>query len=281
MVLKLEMPNLVEDEEDFIEIVVSQRTREPNKTYFNNYKESWKDRVKEYEDEKGNPERISESTEVDYKKKYINLFNSKDLSNYQTPIINSLRGRILQLCPACGEDGTPNTLDHYLPKDKYPEYAILSKNLFPMCDICQGKKSVHVLCNDGERIFLHPYYDDFLVNQSVQLEIGEPYSAPEFFILRESSNLHENESRLVGKHIEKLEINSRFSKYFKDQYFRLLKLVINIRENNLCVASQIDSFVMMARMKSINSWEHVFYSGVRGDESLMDYLINGELEGNR
>ncbi|EKO3823466.1 hypothetical protein NTH40_005068 [Vibrio harveyi] len=277
MVVKLNIPNLVENEEEFIEMVVSQRTREPNKTYFNQYKDTWKGRVKEYEREKGNPENIGNSTEVEHKKKYINLYDSKDVSKCQTPIINSLRNREIQICPACGEDGTPNTLDHYLPKDLFPEYSILSKNLFPMCDICQGKKSTKVLNGEGERIFLHPYYDDFLIDKSVKLDIGKPFNAPEYFVLSPSDELGVDETSLISQHMEELELNARFSKYFKDQYFRLLKLVKSMRERELCVMTQIDSFVLMANMKSVNSWEHIFYSGVRNNEELMEYLVNGDM----
>ncbi|WP_419205522.1 hypothetical protein [Photobacterium leiognathi] len=277
MVLKLNTPDLVENEFGFIDKIVSERTIEPNKSYFENYKEKWKDRVFEYEFKNGNPEIILDSTEIEYKKRYINLYGSKDTNKYQTPIINSLRSRELQLCPACGEDGTPNTLDHYLPKDKYPEYAILSKNLFPMCDICQEKKSTKVLCDEGKRIFLHPYYDNFLVKKSVTLNIGKPYNAPECFELSASNLISTEEAILVNKHIKELKIDKRFSKYFKDQYFRLLKLVKKTREDGNDVVQVVNNFVLMSKMKSINSWEHIFYSGVRNNHELMNYLINSDI----
>src|SRR3546814_3004594 len=46
----------------------------------------------------------------------------------------------LNHCPACGEPGTPNTLDHYLPKGRYPHFCVTPLNLFPMCDACQQAK---------------------------------------------------------------------------------------------------------------------------------------------
>ncbi|HFQ5210065.1 TPA: hypothetical protein ACGVAJ_003504 [Vibrio vulnificus] len=281
MVVKLNVPNLINCEYEFIDDVVSERTREPNRTFFLDYKDEWKQRISEYLIEKGNPETINDSTLVADKAKFINLYSSKDISKRQTPVISSLRSRDLQFCPACGEDGTPNTLDHYLPKDLYPEYAILTKNLFPMCDICQGKKSTQVLCDAGKRLFLHPYYDEFLVCKSVKLDIGEPFSAPENFTLSAEDSLGDDEVRLVNKHIEKLEIESRYSKYFREQYIRLLKLVSAMRESGLNVTEQIDMFALMAKMKSINSWEHVFYSSVRDNEQLMEFLVNGAIPDNR
>ena len=55
-------------------------------------------------------------------------------------MLQSLRNHDLQLCPACGEAGAPNTLDHYLPKGKYPHFCVTPHNLFPMCDACQRRK---------------------------------------------------------------------------------------------------------------------------------------------
>ncbi|WP_279152654.1 hypothetical protein [Photobacterium iliopiscarium] len=277
MVLKLNIPDLVEDELAFIDEIVSERTQEPNKTYFTAFRLIWKDRVTEYETNQGNPELINESTEVDSKNKFINLYGTKVDTMYQKLIIDQLRERKLQICPACGEDGTPNTLDHYLPKDLYPEFSILSKNLFPMCDICQGKKSTKVLSPTQKRIFLHPYYDNFLNNQVINLCIEKPFNAPESFSLEVAEGIDIQSRNIVMRHIKEIEFTGRYSKFFKDEYFRLLRIVKMMRDNGHNIEQQIDSFMAMAKDKSINSWGHIFYSGVRSNPELMDYLKSGDL----
>ncbi|MDQ7860344.1 HNH endonuclease [Peribacillus frigoritolerans] len=43
-------------------------------------------------------------------------------------------------CAYCGI-GDTNYMDHYLPKDDFPEYSIHSYNLVPCCSYCNEKKS--------------------------------------------------------------------------------------------------------------------------------------------
>jgi hypothetical protein len=279
MVVKLNIPQLVPDEDAFIDSVVEQRTVEPNKTYFNNYAGNWKLRVSEYLDNLGNPENIIDSTitTISDKNRFINLYGSKDDNYIQKPIIDSLRERELQFCPSCGEDGTPNTLDHYLPKKPYPEFSILSKNLFPMCDICQGEKGVKTVDDNGDKIFIHPYYDGFAENQIIELKISVPYQSPTNFKIEAVSGLSIDQQSLVNRHITELNLQQRYSKYFKNQYMRLLKLVSGIRGRNANVKDSIINFHDMEQMKATNSWGHIFYAGVLADNDLLEYLETGKL----
>lgn len=62
-------------------------------------------------------------------------------------------------CPFC-QIGTHATLDHYLPKEKYPEFSVLPQNLIPACDECnRHKRSLIVDEGTAVRLFIHPYYD--------------------------------------------------------------------------------------------------------------------------
>lgn len=280
MVIKLNIPTVVENEEDFINTVVSERTREPNKTFFREYKARWVNRVNEFIEQNANPETITNSDVTSYKKKFINLYESPRDNSVQKPILEELRNRKLNICPSCGEDGTPNTLDHYLPKDKYPEFSILTKNLFPMCDICQGEKLTKDLDEDNNRIFVNPYYDNFLNCQLLKLEIDGPFNSPENFNLAVNDNLDDEDYNLVSRHIDKLKIIERYSSYFTDQYFRTLKLVKEMRVNQLDIVANLNMFKFNAQMKSINSWEHIFYSGIIDNDNLIEYLCEGEIPEN-
>lgn len=56
----------------------------------------------------------------------------------------------LRACPSCGEDGSPGTLDHYLPKEEFPELSVFFENLTPMCDQCQERKGASYKKTMGE-----------------------------------------------------------------------------------------------------------------------------------
>jgi hypothetical protein len=60
-------------------------------------------------------------------------------------------------CPFCGF-GQASTLDHYLPKAKYPLVSVLPRNLVPSCKDCNTGKSTAVAITP-EAQCLHPYYD--------------------------------------------------------------------------------------------------------------------------
>lgn len=277
MVIRLQPPDI--DYDAFIDAVVAERQAGKNAAYFSGIKPEWKTRTQEYLDNGGNPEvvkRWDRVAEADGKK-FVNLYGNPKEGSAHRPILETLRDRKLQLCPACGEDGTPNTLDHYLPKDYFPEFAITAANLAPMCDICQGEKLTETVTPANERIFLHPYYDEFLDTQVVVLEFRKPLEAPPSITLRSSPALGAAQSALVSRHLNGLGVIRRYNHFFKDEYMRLLRLTSDIRQRGQNLREQLASFRNMASYKSVNSWLHVFYAGVMADDDLMAYLEAGDL----
>lgn len=82
----------------------------------------------------------------------------------ETAPMTELRGDLLKRisvarCPFCGISES-STLDHYLPKEKYPEFSVFPMNLIPSCAICNTRKRDRIL-DEGTnvRMFLHPCYD--------------------------------------------------------------------------------------------------------------------------
>jgi hypothetical protein len=65
----------------------------------------------------------------------------------------------LKSCPMCGSSQR-GSVDHYLPRTKFPEFAILFENLVPACPSCNSdeKGAAYIGEHQPER-FIHPYYD--------------------------------------------------------------------------------------------------------------------------
>lgn len=84
--------------------------------------------------------------------------------NVETAPMTKLRGGILKRtsvarCPFCGI-GESSTLDHYLPKEQYPEYSVFPPNLVPCCSPCNTCKRDKILDDDTDvRLFVHPHFD--------------------------------------------------------------------------------------------------------------------------
>lgn len=273
MVSKLPQPNI--DDLKLIDTIIDERI-EPNKTYFCKNKKIWKSLLANYINESGNPEKINPSNSFSKdKNKFHNLY-LKPKNTVKDKIICVLREHELNHCPFCGNLGNPFTLDHYLPKEDFPEYSIFSKNLVPMCAECQIKKSTKTTDLNGKRIFIHPYYDNFAEKEVFILRINPPYDIGTTFDLSVSNNLKLEEKNICFSHFKELEIKARYSKYIKGEYIRLKKLIKKRNDVDFSL-DEMDSFLSgileKAELNSINHWEAIFYRSVLGNLELKKYLL--------
>ena len=210
------------------------------------------------------------------KTSFLNLYLAPAENSVQGRMLRAMREHDLTVCPACGELGRPNTLDHYLPKNLYPHFCVTPVNLFPMCDACQLAKGVKVGDAQTPRFFIHPYFDAFVAEQVLRLEIYPPFDAPSF-ALRIVDDLDPPEARLVRTHIRELEIERRYSSFFRNQHRRLLRLVGAMRVAGQDVQQTLTTFKLGVTEPSLNAWEHVFYASVINNPDLIDYLTNAQL----
>lgn len=275
MPTKLPLPAI--NDISLINDLIQARTREPNKSYFQSYRATWITRFKEYYSKKGNPEHIAPSAilETD-KSKFINLYIHPK-APVDIKILNVLRSHNLDFCPFCGEAGTPATLDHFLPKDEYPEYSIFSSNLVPMCDICQraDAKGVKVLDSNQKRIFFHPYFDGEEDLEILVLEILPPFDKGTSFRLCVKNDIEQNLQSLCSRHIKELNIETRYRRYFSTAFVRLKKLVkkmLSIGVDRESIEGQINSFYVNEKLVATNYWDTIFYKSVLNNAPLMEYL---------
>lgn len=63
------------------------------------------------------------------------------------------------ICQYCGLTHSPDTWDHYLPKEKYPEFSIHAYNLVPTCDRCNNLKGAKLKDKSGCRMAINLYFD--------------------------------------------------------------------------------------------------------------------------
>lgn len=277
MVARLPCP--ATDDDLYIDSLVAQGQIGADAAFFLKIKSDWKLRAQAYLNSHGDPCLLLPWPEIAAQGKTLeNLYSSRPpVNSVQKPVLDSLRTKELQFCPACGEDGTPNTLDHYLPKSKYPEFSVISRNLFPMCDICQGRKLSKTVNEANQRFFLHPYFDDFTMHSVVRLAIGRPFDSPTSFTIQPHLTLTVDQSALISRHFEELGISSRYEQFFKTEYTRLKRLVSRARAKGQDVRERIAEFHEYALDKSTNSWGAIFYQGVLDDADLMAFLEHGPL----
>ncbi len=272
---KLPFPNI--DDIALLNTYIEERNQ-PNRTYFEGYCDSWRERYEEYIMNIGNPSNItfSEVRTVD-KTKFINLYESPT-GTIKRDIIDKIEDHDLSYCPFCGGLGVPDTLDHFLPKDEYPEYSVFSKNLIPCCDSCNRKKSTKTVDENGEKMFFHPYYDDINNYEIYKLKILPPYDAPNF-TLKVGTRLPRDIKQIAKIQIKKLKIKKRFRKYFRGEYINLKKDAIDNKERgDRPLRELLNLFLEKAQRKGKNYWDTVFYNAILYNEDLLEYLIALEEE---
>ena len=92
----------------------------------------------------------------------------------ETVPLAKLRGDLLDRviaarCPFCGLSES-STLDHYLPKELNPQFAVLAKNLVPCCPLCNTRKRDFIVDDATDvRLFLHPYFDEVPLTRFLQV----------------------------------------------------------------------------------------------------------------
>lgn len=275
MVTRIPLPDICDVQ--LLNAVVDERQGGVNREFFNGIHEQWRDRVQTYRDDGISLEAALPWAEASANStKFLTLYKSPRDGSTQGTILRQLRDHGYQFCPSCGEAGSPNTLDHFLPKEKYPHFAITVANLTPMCSRCQGKKGDDVGDAETPRFFIHPYFDEFASQQILELLIEPPYNTPRF-ALRVVEDLGEDETEIAEKHVELLDLSSRFRKFFRNRYSQLMRQAQDCRDEEV----EFQAFLRITRRGhariGLNYWDHVFFSSVLGNEELLEFLEGGEL----
>lgn len=85
------------------------------------------------------------------------------------------------ICPLCSHR-TVSTLDHHLPKKKFPAFAVAPLNLVPACMECNWVKGEDRPTCEVEQTF-HPYFDDFGSDTWLQADLQRlPAPTLRFFV---------------------------------------------------------------------------------------------------
>ncbi|HEY3472607.1 MAG TPA: hypothetical protein VGL47_46245 [Amycolatopsis sp.] len=112
-------------------------------------------------------------------------------------------------CPLCG-NGEVHTLDHHLPKESYPLYAITPANLVPACGKCNLAKGDRIGTTADQRT-LHPYYDH--PGESGRFLIADIDRWPVRFRIQPLPQWSTELTHRVSHHFEIFDLARRFAEF--------------------------------------------------------------------
>ena len=114
-------------------------------------------------------------------------------------------------CPLCGF-GQVKTLDHYLPKAKFPLFSVLPANLIPACRDCNTGKLAST-ANQAKEQPIHPYFDKahFFSDQWLFATVEQKAPAAVSFYVQPPQGWDQLSKDRANAHFESFALSDRFS----------------------------------------------------------------------
>ncbi|RJG50590.1 HNH endonuclease [Motilimonas pumila] len=170
----------------------------------------------------------------------------------------------LRICPFCGF-GQVTTLDHYLPKAKFPLLSILPKNLVPSCADCNKGKSAGIATSKNEQC-LHPYFDQghFINDQWLFAEVIHSSPATISYFVQAPGHWNASDQARVNSHFDDFKLANRFSIQAGDEISNLRgELDIDFQISQQAGVEQaLRKKYAGASLQHTNSWKTAMYQAL-------------------
>ena len=255
------------------------------------------EQLKKYNINKKDLEKLIPLSESCIHKGYSSPINKDDKNNTYTQLYNlydtnkSLKDEIINKtksetytqdgakCPYCSTSRNEcRDLDHYIPRELFPEFSIMSNNLIYSCSKCnQDYKGRKFLDENGNRFFLNPYFDECLNEEILKCKITvDGFNLNiEFSINTELNNsTNKNAYMIACNHFKTLDLNKRYGKNCESLKNSFLEAHCNhlisthreienftIKEANNWIDNEIRK---ISRLSHPNNFELLFWKELKG-----------------
>ncbi|MGW1792724.1 HNH endonuclease [Streptomyces tubercidicus] len=162
-------------------------------------------------------------------------------------------------CPLC-QRAQVCALDHFLPKNHFPEYSILADNLIPVCERCNRLKGDE--CDrEGGLLMFHAYFDEFPDKEILFAEVNVDTTVSIRYHLRRSDEIDNITFERVKKQFETLGL---FDFYQMEAVAELTDQVDLYDETHgdfgdSGLRSTLCALSRGAERKGVNHWKAVLY----------------------
>jgi 5-methylcytosine-specific restriction endonuclease McrA len=179
------------------------------------------------------------------------------------------------ICPYCGI-GQPGQFDHYLPKEKFPEFSVHAYNLVPCCSVCNGKKSDAWLNSKRDRIFLDFYIDSLPTAPMLELDIqwvikkGKLVPIVEFKLVG-PKGFGKAAFSLIETHFTKLDLLSRYRELAHSEYTALRVAALAREAKTIRVLRSFLANFLNGWEKTLGSlnWKICLYRAIADEERFL------------
>lgn len=164
-------------------------------------------------------------------------------------------------CPFCGGIGQPTNLDHFLPKDHFPQYSVLPYNLVPSCRDCNmGAKGAGFATAESNQP-IHPYVDKdcFFVDRWITCHYSavDLHDAGTFiFHVEPPEHWDEVNKARARSHFSDFQIARRYGLQAAELLGTVLAQVRNLRALKISMQEVVEAIIMPAVDEApfVNHW---------------------------
>jgi hypothetical protein len=263
------------DDLGWLDLAISSRKKEVSSLKF--MKSDIKKRYKGYDSEVTKFEECPENTifPCDEDKELLIDFYESAPKKLNDELLKRRKRHKLKDCPFCGNPLKPLTLDHFLPKSKWPEYSIYPNNLVPQCRDCAPIKGEKYYSDANEAsLFISPIYSDLLEKIWLKINIiydtkTNSYDFDVSFVV--DSNIDDKDENRLINHITTLNIKNRIILYCKETVTDLINSCQNKRFN-LQMVLQARKEERFVDINSVRDWQTALYLGLLDNKDFFKYL---------
>lgn len=181
-------------------------------------------------------------------------------------------------CPYCAGIGTARTLDHYLPKSKFPQFSVHPQNLVPACRDCNTDSGAGFPLST-ELQPIHPYLDKecFFADRWIHGEVIRCEPVVVSFFVSPPAHWSDIDRSRALRHFEDCNLTDRFSNQISGELGPLIqqrKSTLSVFsaaqfENHLRVVSEDGSLLL-------NGWKRTMYLALCESEWFCSADFNGD-----
>jgi hypothetical protein len=169
-------------------------------------------------------------------------------------------------CPLCGHR-LVTTLDHHLPKTRYPALAVAPLNLIPACSDCNKSKLAITPQNANDET-LHPYFDDIQNARWLYAEVEESSPAALRFYVAAPDNWSTVLTSRVRMHFRRFSLADLYAAEAADELLNIrhqLELIYTAGGGDI-LRMEMEERADSCRAVYLNSWRTATYEAFSQNE---------------
>lgn len=185
-------------------------------------------------------------------------------SSNSRAIYDQIRTSSAEHCSMCIV-GHVTTLDHCLPKARYPSFSVEPTNLVPTCADCNKGKGSSLISSKADHV-LHPYFSDqkFYDENWISARVIESIPTIIRFYVDAPDNWSDDDKILVKNHFNSFKLSSCYSLYISSHLTTAIDTVETMLQDRTKTIIDIKNHFseMAAKRSNLNSPVRVMFQAL-------------------